>query len=214
MNFTKMAWAAAVATTLAATSLSAHADKRDQILRLPIAQKASLEGLATGLTQDPARQLMGQFVQPAIGLVPPEKREATGKQIDAELQKYVETATPLVKASAVKVGPAAVTSVLEDKFTEDELKQLVTMLESPVLKKYQGIIPELQKTLFEKVTADASPQVDPKLQALQENIRKIIDTASGGKLSQAMSAQGQAQGQGAAGGDASAAKPAAKPVKK
>ena len=64
------------------------------------------------------------------------------------------------------------------------------------------------------MTADASPQVDPKLQALQENIRKIIDTASGGKLSQAMSAQGQAQGQGAAGGDASAAKPAAKPVKK
>jgi len=210
MNFRQTAWAAAVTATLTLIALPAHADKREQILRLPIAQKASLEGLATGLTQDPARQLMSQFVQPAIGLVPPEKREATGKQIDAELQKYVETATPLVKASAVKVGPAAVTIVLEDKFTEDELKQLVTMLESPVLKKYQGIIPELQKTLFEKVTADASPQVDPKLQALQENIRKIIDTASGGKLSQAMAAQSAAQG----GGEAPAAKPAAKPAKK
>ncbi|MBT9609116.1 hypothetical protein [Aquabacterium sp.] len=209
MNFRQTAWAAAVTATLTLIALPAHADKREQILRLPIAQKASLEGLASGLTQDPARQLMGQFVQPAIGLVPPEKREATGQQIDAEVQKYLEAATPVVKASAVKVGPAAVTSVLEDKFTEEELKQLGTMLDSPVLKKYQGIIPELQKALFDKVTADASPQVDPKLQALQANIRKIIDTASGGKLSQAMAAQGTAQG-----GEAPASKPAAKPVKK
>lgn len=210
MNFTKMAWAATMATTLAATSLSAHADKREQILRLPIAQKTALDGLATDITQAPARQMMGQFVQPAIGLVPPEKREATGQQIDAELQKYQEAATPLVKASANKVGPGAVAGLLEDKFTEEELKQLGAMLDSPVLKKYQAIIPELQKVLIDKVTADARPQVDPKLQALQDNIRKIIDTASGGKLSQAMAAQAQ----GAAGGDASAAKPAAKPVKK
>ncbi|MDI1348253.1 hypothetical protein [Aquabacterium sp.] len=209
MNFRQTAWTAAVTAALTLIALPAHADKREQIMRLPIAQKASLEGLATGLTQDPARQLMGQFVQPTIGLVPPEKREATGQQIDAEVQKYLETATPLVKASAAKVGPAAVASVLEDKFTEEELKQLGAMLDSPVLKKYQSIIPELQKTLFEKVTADASPQVDPKLQALQANIRKIIDTASGGKLSQAMANQNAAQG-----GEAPAAKPAAKPAKK
>lgn len=209
MNFRQTAWTAAVTATLTLIALPAHADKREQIMRLPIAQKASLEGLATGLTQDPARQLMVQFVQPTIDLVPPEKREATGQQINAEVQKYLETATPLVKASAAKVGPAAVASVLEDKFTEEELKQLGAMLDSPVLKKYQGIIPELQKTLFEKVTADASPQVDPKLQALQANIRKIIDTASGGKLSQAMANQNAAQG-----GEAPAAKPAAKPAKK
>lgn len=207
MNFTKMAWAAAVATTLAAASFSAHADKREQILRLPIAQKQALDGLATDITQAPARQLMGQFVQPAMGLVPPEKREATAQQIDAELQKYQDSAVPLVKTSAAKVGPSAVAGVLEDKFTEEELKQLGAMLDSPILKKYQGIIPELQKALIEKVSNDARPQVDPKLQTLQDNVRKILDTASGGKLSQAMAAQGAAQG------EAPAAKPA-KPAKK
>ncbi|MCH8179302.1 MAG: hypothetical protein IIA02_05910 [Proteobacteria bacterium] len=208
MNFTKMAWAAAVATSLAAASFSAHADKREQILRLPIAQKQALDGLATDITQAPARQLMGQFVQPAMGLVPPDKREAAAQQIDAELQKYQDAAVPLVKSSATKVGPQAVVGVLEDKFSEEELKQLGAMLDSPILKKYQGIIPELQKTLIEKVSNDARPQVDPKLQALQENVRKILDGASGGKLSQAMGAQGGAQG------EAPAAKPAAKPAKK
>ncbi len=212
MNFTKLAWAAAVTTTLAATSFSAHADgKRDAIMRLPIAQKATFDGVASGITQAPARQFTAQFVQPALGLVAPEKRDATVQQIDAELQKYQEAATPLVKASANKVGPGAVASVLEDKFTEDELKQLASMLDSPVLKKFQGLMPEVEKNVVDKVTADARAQVDPKLQALQENIRKIIDTASGGKLSQAMAAQAQG---GAASGAAPAAKPAAKPAKK
>jgi hypothetical protein len=211
MNFTKMAWAAATAAALAATSVSAYADgKHDAIMRLPIAQKAALDALANDITQAPARQFTGQFVQPALSLVAPEKRDATVQQIDAELQKYQESATPLVKASANKIGPNAVASVLEDKFTEDELKQLGTMLDSAVLKKYQSVIPELQKALIDKVSGDARPQVDPKLQALQENIRKIIDAASNGKLSQAMAAQKN----GAQGGDALTAKPAAKPAKK
>ena len=114
------------------------------------------------------------------------------------------------KEQGESVSRTAFVGNLSFSATEEELKQLGAMLDSPVLKKYQGIIPELQKTLIEKVSTDARPQVDPKLQALQDNIRKIIDTASGGKLSQAMAAQNAAQG----GGEASAAKPAAKPAKK
>ncbi|HET6787790.1 MAG TPA: hypothetical protein VFH49_07505, partial [Aquabacterium sp.] len=176
-------WTTLVASTLAVASLSAHADKREQIQRLPSLQKAELEGLATDMTQQPARQLMGQAQNIMVQAVPPEKREAAAKQINAELTKYVDSATPIVKASASKVAVSAVAPILEDKFTEDELKQLVTMLESPIIKRYQGLLPEMQKSLLEKISADARPQVDPKLTTLQENVRKILDTASGGKLS-------------------------------
>ncbi|WP_374316740.1 hypothetical protein [Aquabacterium sp.] len=211
MKLTQTVSTAVAASVLALTAVSAHADgKTDLIQRLPLAQKAELDGMATGLTQSPARQLMGQLVQPAMGLVPPEKREATAKQIDAELQKYLDTATPIVKASAAKTGTPAIASVLADKFTEDELKQLVVMLESPIIKKYQAALPDVQKALVESITADARPQVDPKLKALQENVRKILDTASNGKLSQAMAKQ-QAEAQQ---GQAAAAKPAAKPAAK
>jgi hypothetical protein len=213
MNFTKTLWASAVATALATCSLTAHADaKRDLVQRLPLAQKAELEGLATSLIQSPARQLVGQLVQPAMSLVPEDKREQTGKQVDAEIQKFLDTSTPAIKNSAAKVGPAAIGSVLEDKLTEDELKQLVTMLESPIIKKYQAALPEIQKTLVEKISADARPQVEPKLQALQDSVRKILDTASNGRLSQAMAAQQQQQG--AIPAPTPAAKPAAKPAPK
>ncbi len=213
MNFTKTLWASAVATALAACSLTAHADaKRDLVQRLPLAQKAELEGLATNLIQSPARQLVGQLVQPAMGLVPEDKREQTGKQVDAEIQKFLDISTPVIKNSAAKVGPATIGGVLEDKLTEDELKQLVTMLESPIIKKYQAALPEIQKALVEKISADARPQVEPKLQALQDNVRKILDTASNGRLSQAMAAQQQQQG--AIPAPTPAAKPAAKPAPK
>ena len=72
--------------------------------------------------------------------------------------------------------------MLEERFTEEELKQLVGMLESPVLKKYQSALPEMSNALLEKVIDDARPQVTPRLQAAEGSIRKILDTASGGKL--------------------------------
>lgn len=210
MTLTKTLGSTAVAALLAMSAWSAHADgKRDLVQRLPLAQKTELEGLATNLIQAPVRQLLGQLVQPAMSLVPDDKREGAAKQVDAEIQKFLESSTPLVKASATKVGPAAVGGVLEDKLTEDELKQLVVMLDSPIVKKYQAALPEVQKALIERISADARPQLDPKLQALQESIKKILDTASNGRLSQAMSQQAQQAAQGKP-----AAKPAAAPAPK
>jgi len=206
-NLTQTARAAAVASLLIVAAAGAQAEgKRDYIQRLPSLQKAELDAVAANMTQAPARQLMGQAQGIMVQAVPPEKREAAAKQINAELTKYVDGATPIVKASASKVAVDAVAPVLEDKFTEEELKQLVTMLESPIIKKYQGLLPQLEKALVEKITADARGQVDPKLQALQENVRKILDTASGGKLSQAAAQQQQA--------GKPAAKPAPAPAKK
>lgn len=204
MKLKTTVWTTAVAAALALTSLSAHADKKDLIARLPTLQKSELDGLATDMAQTPARQLILQAQNVMVQAVPPEKREAAAKQINAELTKYADSAVPVVKASANKVAVSAVAPVFEEKFTEDELKQLLSMLDSPVIKKYQGLLPEMQKTLLEKISADARPQVDPKLQALQESIRKILDTASGGKLSQAAAAANAKPG----------AKPAPAPAKK
>ncbi|MES2089069.1 MAG: hypothetical protein V4532_03665 [Pseudomonadota bacterium] len=188
MKFTKLTLAAATVLTLSLSAFAAES-KKELIQKLPPVQKAQLESLATGLTQEPVRQILEKMVRPAMmQAVPADKREATGKLVDAEITKYFESATPLVKTSANKVGPAAVAALLDDKFTEEELRQLLTMLDSPIIKKYQAALPEIQQTLLEKISTDARPAVDPKLQTLQNNVVKILDTASGGKLSQAAAA--------------------------
>jgi uncharacterized protein len=169
-------------------------------------QQASLESTAKGLAEAPARQLVAA-AQPILAQgVAPEKREATAKLVDAEIKKYLDAAGPIVRASTIKMSQGAISSAIDEKFTEDELKQLVVMLDSPVLKKYQAVLPDLSKALVEQVVQDARPQVDPKLQATQEAIRKILDKATDGKLSQA-AAQQQAQQQGSA---PAAAKPKGK----
>lgn len=185
MKLTKTVWATAVASTLLVASLSAQAQsKKELVQKLIDMQQSSLENTARGLTENPARQLVAAAQQVIVQGVPEDKREATAKQVDAEIKKYLDAANPIVRASTIKQSQAAVAPLLEEKFTDDELKQLVTMLDSPVLKKYQGLLPEMSKTLVDKVVADARPQVDPKLQTAQTNIRTILDKATGGKLSQ------------------------------
>jgi uncharacterized membrane protein YheB (UPF0754 family) len=205
MKLTKTVWATAVAATLAVTSISAHADKKELVQKILTSQQAALDDMSRSVAEQPARQLAGAARQILAQAVPEDKRDATAKQVDAEIKKYIEGATPIVRASASKLSQSVIGPMMEEKFTEDELKQLVTMLESPILKKYQSALPEMSNSLLEKVVADARQQVTPKLQTAEANIRKILDTATGGKLSAAQAQQGQA-----APAPAPAAKPAAK----
>jgi hypothetical protein len=198
MKLTKTVWMSAVASVLVATSMTAHAETKKELVQKLIAiQQPSLEATARGLAEAPARQLVAAAQPILVQAVPPEKRDATAKLVDVEIKKYLDAAGPIVRASTNKLSQSTITKAIEDKFTEDELKQLIVILESPVLKKYQTALPDLSKSLVEQVVADARPQVDPKLQATQDAIRKILDNATGGKLSQAAKQQ-QAQPSGAA----------------
>lgn len=184
MKLMKTVWTTAVASTLVVASMTAHAQtKKELVQKLLTLQQPSLESTARNLTENPARQLVAAAQPIIVQGVPAEKREATARLVDAEIKKYVDAADPIVQASTKKLSTSVLGPIFEEKFTEDELRQLVTIIESPVLKKYQGLLPDFSKALVEKVIADARPQVDPKLQTAQDNVRKILDTATGGKLS-------------------------------
>lgn len=184
MTLMKTAWAVAVATTLAATSLSAHADKKEVVQKILSSQQGALDDMSRNVAEQPARQLAMGARQILVQGVPEDKREATAKLVDAEIKKYLDGAVPAVRASAGKLSTSVLGPIYEEKFSEDELKQLQAMLESPILKRYQSLLPEMSNALLEKVVADARPQVTPKLQTAETNIRSILDKASGGKLSQ------------------------------
>lgn len=184
MTLMKTAWAVAVATTLTATSLSAHADKKEVVQKILSSQQGALDDMSRNVAEQPARQLAMGARQILVQGVPEDKREATAKLVDAEIKKYLDGAIPAVRASAGKLSTSVLGPIYEEKFSEDELKQLQAMLESPVLKRYQSLLPEMSNALLEKVVADARPQVTPKLQTAEKNIRAILDKATGGKLSQ------------------------------
>ncbi len=159
---------------LLAMSSVAHAQstpsKQELITRVLASQQAAIEQTAQAIVERPAIQMQQQAGVALQTRVAPEKREAAAKSIQADLKKYIDEVGPIVRQQAVKLGPSTVGALLEEKFTEDELKQLITIIESPVNKKFTQMGGEFQKSLGEKLVAQTQASVGPKVKALELSI--------------------------------------------
>ena len=167
-----LAWAT-IAGPLAASAQPSPA-KKELAAKAVQLQLPGIESLARGLVEQPASQMLreaGSILQERIA---PEQREAIAKRLQESAKKYVDEAAPLLRERALKLAPSTLGAALEEKFSEDELKQLVAWLESPVSRKYQQAVPEMQAAFVQKLVADARPVIDPKLQLLEQNIRNAL----------------------------------------
>lgn len=149
------------------------ASKKELITRILKLQQPAIEALTVGVLSRPINEL-AQKAAPALRNVPEAKREATAKQIDADLRKFMEdNAKPLVD-KGLKLAPSTMGVALDEKFTEDELKQLLTWLESPVSKKFAESSQELQSIYTKKLIDDNGKQLDEKFNALQQSVAKQL----------------------------------------
>jgi uncharacterized protein len=192
-----------IATAVAAVCASgAHAQgpaspaKKELVAKVLSLQQGGVEALARNMTEQPAMQIMQQAGQ-VLQRLPAERRDAVARDIEADLRKYVDETAPLVRDKALKLAPSTIGALLEERFSEDELRQVVAMLESPVNRKFQSMTGDMQRAISEKLVAEARPDVDPKLQALQQSVAK--------RLGMTPTGNGEAK---------PAAKPAAAPPKK
>lgn len=165
-----------IAALLAGAALaSAQAQtKKELVQKLLVLQQPGIEQVARGLVERPAVQMMQEAGLVLQRQIAPDKREAIGKQVEAEVKKYVEESVPLVRERAIKLAPSTIGPILEEKFSEDELKQLIAWFDNPVNKKYQQLGPEMQNAFVQKLVVDARPVVDPKIQALDGRLRVLL----------------------------------------
>jgi hypothetical protein len=152
--------------------------KKELVARMLAIQQPGIDTMARTLAEEPAKVLMQQASQ-ALRNLPPERREAVARDIEADLRKYVEEASPIVRDRALKLTPTTVGALLEERFTEDELKQIVALLESPVNKKFQALAPELQRSLGEKLVAETRPEIEVKVRALEKSISNRLGGPAG-----------------------------------
>ena len=165
-----------IAALLAGAALaSAQAQtKKELVQKLLVLQQPGIEQVARGLVERPAVQMMQEAGLVLQRQIAPDKREAIGKQVEAEVKKYVDESVPLVRERAIKLAPSTIGPILEEKFNEDELKQLIAWFDNPVNKKYQQLGPEMQNAFVQKLVVDARPVVDPKIQALDGRLRVLL----------------------------------------
>jgi hypothetical protein len=163
-----------VLLTSAMTAGAQNPSKKELVQKLLTLQQPGIEQLSRNIVERPAAQMMQEVGLVLQRQIAPDKREAVAKQVETEVKKFVDESVPLVRERAIKLAPSVFGPVLEEKFSEDELKQLIAWFESPVNKKFQQIGPEMQNTFVQKLLADARPVVDPKLQALDGRVRVIL----------------------------------------
>ncbi|MDM0040453.1 hypothetical protein QTH89_11490 [Variovorax sp. J22G21] len=192
---------ALVAATLATSSIGWAQDGKAALVKQLIdLQRPGIEVLARSLVEDssaPIAQAGSGYLQ---SQVPAEKREAAAKAADAELKKYFDEAYPILRDKAMTLAPTTLGPVMTDNFSEDELRQLIAWLSSPLRKKYDELNPKMGEALTKQLVAETKPTIEPKLRALDASVAKAL----GAPTSAPAGAQGKAP----------AAAPAKAPAKK
>lgn len=166
-----LAQAQTPSTTTAALPTSPA--KKELIAKLLEMQRTGIEAMGRNLAEQPAMQMMQQ-AGAALQRVPAEKREVVAREIEADVRKYAEEAGPIVRDRAVKLAPSTIGLVLEENFSEDELKQVIALLESPVNRKFQSLAPAMQKSITEKLVAETRATIEPKMRALEQTVARRL----------------------------------------
>lgn len=165
--------AQSTAAPAAAPAAPSSPAKKELIAKLLVIQQPGVEVLSRSILQQPLGQLMQQ-AGGALQQVPAEKREATAKAMEAEIKKFVDENAPMMKERALKLAPGTVGVLLDERFTEDELRQLLAWLESPVSKKFNQVSGELQKSLADKLLAETGSTLETRFKTLQQNLAKHL----------------------------------------
>lgn len=153
------------------------AAKKELINKVLQLYQPQMTAAAVQVAQRPVMQMMQQ-VGPAIQFrVPPEKREALVKAIEGDIKKYTDETVPALRDRVTKFAPSTVGAILDEKFSEDELKQLVAAMESPVVHKFGQLGPELARSLIDKVGPDARSTVEPKIAVMQQSVQSRMNAA-------------------------------------
>ena len=164
--------AACLAAALVVTPAFAQS-KKELVNKLLLLQQPAVEAMARSIAEGPALQLTG-IARQAFGNVPQDKRESVAKAIDAELKKYTDEAVPLLRERAIKLMPSVMGTELETNFSENELKQLIDWMESPITKRYNSLGLTMQRSLGERLVSETRTQIEPKVKTLENSMARHL----------------------------------------
>lgn len=153
---------------LAQAQAAGSDDKQALIQRL--LQLWRIEDTAMKMVQRPALEAVQQARIVLQGRVSAQKQEAAMKDIATDVQKYIDGTLPQVRESALQLKPQVIAPLLAQHFNADELRQLIALLESPVKKKFEQLLPDMERAFGQKVAEENQAAVEPKLQAMQQAV--------------------------------------------
>jgi hypothetical protein len=171
------AQAAASAAAAAAPAAPIDAEKQKLIERI-LAVVHPENGVLQAVQEKGVSAMQQSSIALQTNHVPQDRKDKALKDIGGDVQKYIDTTMPIAVASARKYTVPLSAPILAANFTTDELRQLATMLESPLRDRLEKVLPQMQNAVGQKVSVDIGPQVNKNLQVMTEAVGTKLQVAA------------------------------------
>jgi uncharacterized protein len=150
--------------------------KRPLAVRAVAAQEGpEMNRMLAQLADSATQQMIGNWEE-RVSSLPAAKQQGAIAAMDAELKKFNEDTLKLIKAQAPKARNDVLVGAYAERFSQEELQQLVALLEAPVFKKYQTTAPELGNLFVKAIVDGTRDQVTARSKVFDTAAAKIVGT--------------------------------------
>jgi len=164
--------------TFSASSQTPNADpKLEWATKVVALQQADLDGLVGQLVAAASQDIVAGWAPRFDSSVPKARQAKATEEFNAELTKFAADANKIIGAKVGQANSEALVPAYMERFSLDELKQLATFFESPVIRKYKTATPELVDVFVKKLVASTQPDILARAKQFDAVASKIVGSA-------------------------------------
>jgi uncharacterized protein len=172
----------ALALAAAAFTAPAQAQNTDPKLEwatkvVALQQGPELDRLVAQLSASASQDLIANWEPRLLKNVPKARQPKATEALNAELQKYSDEVAKIIAGKVNKVSSDTLVPAYVERFSLDELKQIAAFFESPVIKKYQSVSPQLGGLFVEKLIEASRADVTARARQFDQSAEKIVGSA-------------------------------------
>ena len=165
---------AAVLTPAAYAQNKQEQEKKELATRIVNLQKAQdMDALIAQLASTANRAVVETWL-PRLDNMPAARQKAVADQLDVELKKFNDDVVRLIKTRNERISLDVLVPAYSERFTADELKQLVAFLESPVIRKYYAANPHMANLLAQKLVDATRADVQARTKEFDTRAARIV----------------------------------------
>ena len=163
-------------TVFSAATFAQTADPKIELATKVVAiqQGPELDRLVQQLSGGATQELIASWGPKLDASVPKAKQQKASDDLNVELKKYSDDANKLISKQVSKVSADTLVPAYVEKFSLEELKQLLAFFESPAIKKYQSTAPELGNLFVQKLIEASRSDVMARAKQFDDAAVKIV----------------------------------------
>ena len=144
-------------------------------------QGPELERLVGQLADSATQNILQNWGPKLQSNVAPAKMEQAKEGLNAELKKYFDDVSKTINGKVGKVSSSALIPAYMERFSLDELKQVVAFFESPAIQKYQSAAPELGSLFVKQLIEETNADVMARTRQFDDAATKIVGAGPANK---------------------------------